>query len=187
MNREKKTIPMAPRPEKAESPQPPPFRPGTDYFLAVVLSWLIPGAGHWLLGHRVRAVILSGLLLGTFWWGEVMAMGFAVKRDEHPYFFIGQIGNGFSALLADRLVLAELPPRNPQQREIDRRIPPGLAMGIFLTSISGLLNILLILHVMDPRSWNGPPGEDGADPASSKERPAPPSGGPDRRGRGEKP
>ena len=171
---------MPPRMEKVEHRQGPAFKPGTDYLLAVVLSWLIPGAGHWLLGHRVRAVVLSVLLLGTFWWGEVMAKGYAVKRDEHPYFFIGQVGNGFSALLADRIELVKLPSRNPRQSEIDRDIPQDLAMGIFLTSISGLLNVLLILHVMDPRSWTAlPGGQEGENTETSAKGPrqgAPPGG-----------
>ena len=174
---------MPPRMEKVEHRQGPAFKPGTDYLLAVVLSWLIPGAGHWLLGHRVRAVVLSVLLLGTFWWGEVMAKGYAVKRDEHPYFFIGQVGNGLSAFIADRIELDKnLQPHNPFQREtkIDRTIPPDLAMGIFLTSISGLLNVLLILHVMDPRSWTalpgGPEGENAETSAKGPRHAAPPGG-----------
>ena len=133
-------------------------------------------------------MVLSVLLLGTFWWGEVMAKGYAVKRDEHPYFFIGQVGNGFSALLADRIELAKLDPRNPRQGEIDRTIPEGLAMGIFLTSISGLLNVLLILHVMDPRSWTAPAGgPEGRGPGKGAPEPGPaPPGGGQRGGKGGK-
>jgi len=127
------------------------FRPEGNYYLAVFMSWLVPGAGHWLMGHRVRGCILGFLLIGTFWWGEAMAGGYAVKRNEHPYFFIGQIGNGLSALVANKIEFKKLFPISSSS--IDRTIPPGLTTGILLTSVSGLLNILLVLYVMDPRSW----------------------------------
>jgi len=138
---------------------PPPFRPSIDYLFAVALSWLIPGAGHWILGDRVRAVVLGSMLLGTFWWGEAMAGGYAVIRKEHPYFFYGQIGIGLSAIVADRLTpWADVDPEPDAPRAfggnpIDRKPPRGLAVGILLTSIAGLLNIVQILHVMDPRTW----------------------------------
>lgn len=148
---------MTPRQEPAPDPaRERSFQIRGPYLIAVAASWLLPGAGHWLLGHRLRAVLLGMLLLGTFWWGEAIAGGYAVTRKEHPIFFYGQIGNGLSAVLADRIPpWADVAPNPgaPAADKIDRKIPPGLATGILLTSISGLLNLLLILEVMDPRSW----------------------------------
>jgi hypothetical protein len=136
------------------------FVPGPRYFLAVLLSWALPGAGHWMLGHRARGALLALLVLGTFWWGEAIAAGFAVTRVEHPVFFIAQAGVGVSALAADWT--AGWDPKAPpitdaHSTTIDRRITFDLAMGILLTSVSGILNLLLILHVMDPRSWQTGP------------------------------
>jgi hypothetical protein len=141
------------------------FRPGLDYVVTIILAWLLPGAGHWSLGQRTRGVLLGALILGTFWWGELIAGGYAVERKEHPIFFIGQVGAGASAFLADWIPpWADVggtdshPPGAPQS-SIDRRIPQGLPMGILLTSISGLLNVLVVLRVMDPRAWERrPPG-----------------------------
>ena len=143
----------------------PAFRPGLEYLAAVILSWLVPGAGHWILGQRVRAVLLAVLLLGTFWWGETMASGWAVTRKEHEIFFLGQIGNGLSAILANFYENKEdVKPnvggnRPVGERAIDRKIPSHLSIGILLTCISGLLNLLLVLHTMDPRSWQERPSE----------------------------
>ena len=145
------------------APAPRPFQPTGDYILAVVLAWLIPGAGHWILGWRARAVAFAVLLLGTFWWGEVGAKGYAVTKKEHDIFFLAQIGNGMSTIFANGLQWGDVP-AVPPDREIDSAIPHFLTMGILLTSVSGLLNMLLVLHVMDPRTWEareaGPPGLD---------------------------
>ncbi len=133
----------------------PEISPSMNYVIAVFMSWLIPGMGHWIMGYRLRACILGALLLGSFWWGEVTAGGYAVTRAEHNIFFIGQIGNGLSALVANRLQWADVMPSmsTRDMNTIDTTIPPRLTIGILLTSVSGLLNMLLILYVMDPRSW----------------------------------
>ena len=59
----------------------------SDRLLAGVLSWLVPGAGYWLLGFKWRAVLLGTLLLGIFWAGECLIGGFmAVTYAVHPVF-----------------------------------------------------------------------------------------------------
>ncbi len=129
---------------------------GPERFIAAVLSWLVPGLGHWLLGFRVRGIILGGLLLGIFWWGEVMAQGYAVTRKEHAFLFCFQAGNGLSTLLANSLQWGNLPPISGSA--IDRAVPATLYVGFLLTTLSGVMNILLVVHVIDPRSWQGQAG-----------------------------
>jgi hypothetical protein len=146
---------------RAEAGEPGP------YLLALVLAWAVPGLGHWILGYRARAVVLGALLLVMFWWGEAAAGGYAVIRAEHPYFFYAQIGMGASALIADRVEWApdvqRAPPPGAQGR-LDRTIPPLLTTGILLTSVSGLLNMLLVLHILDPRTREGRRREEGRGP-----------------------
>ncbi len=122
--------------------------------IAVVLSWLVPGFGHWILGQRLRAVILGGLLLGFFWWGEVLAQGYAVTRKEHSFLFWFQAGNGLSTFLANSLQWGDLPPVSGSSGVIDRAVPIGLYTGILFTTLSGVMNVLLVVHIMDPRSWS---------------------------------
>jgi hypothetical protein len=107
-------------------------------------------------------VVLGGSILGLFWAGELLALSppdaeyprhpLAVTREVHPIFFACQVGNGFSTLVANSLW------GKPRYRDeirafLDRDLPLYLNLGILLTSISGLLNYLLILHVLDPRTW----------------------------------
>jgi uncharacterized protein DUF6677 len=141
---------------KSRPPEKPkPFSPDFNYLLAVAFAWLVPGSGHWIIGRPVRGLAMFFILAGSFWWGEWISSGYAVTRVEHPIFFYAQVGNGLSALLADKIQFGDLPPRVPPQHrtEIDHQIPPQLTMGILITSVSGLLNILLVLSIMDPRSW----------------------------------
>ncbi|MBI4601665.1 MAG: hypothetical protein HY721_06865 [Planctomycetes bacterium] len=136
------------------------FRLSGEYFFTVLSSWLLPGAGHWLLGYRVRGALLAASLLGLFWVGEALAIPaaeggsrskpIAVGRKVNPVFFACQVGNGFSTLLAE--ALWGKPGPNVLD-PIDRSLPRYLNLGILFTSVSGLINLLLVLHVMDPRTW----------------------------------
>ena len=148
---------------ETESAAPLMFRLSTEYLFTVISSWLVPGAGHWVLGYRVRGVILGVSILGLFWMGEALALPppdplkpsqpLAVTRKVNPVFFACQVGNGFSALLANSL-WGDKPRGKPGDlQELDRGLPPYLNLGILFTSISGLLNYLLVLHILDPRSW----------------------------------
>src|SRR5262245_47593206 len=97
-------------------PQPGsrPFQPTLEYLFTVISSWLIPGAGHFLMGHRVRGTVLGVAILGLFWSGQWLSVRaadsptqrskpIAVSHKVSPVFFGCQVGNGFSTLLSDLL------------------------------------------------------------------------------------
>jgi hypothetical protein len=140
----------------------PRFEVSVEYVFTVLSSWLLPGAGHWFLGHRVRAIVLGGSILGLFWAGQILALSppdadyprhpLAVSRQVHPIFFACQAGNGFSTALAEILWGR---PRYADRNDanLDRDLPVFLNLGILFTSVSGLLNYLLVLHILDPRTW----------------------------------
>jgi len=140
------------------------FRLSADYLLTAVSAWLLPGAGHFLLGYRVRGLVLAGSILGLFWMGEALAVPergahgeegkahpIAVSHRVNPVFFACQVGNGFSTLLADRLWGKPL--YEDSTERIDGQLPRNLNLAILFTSVSGLLNYLLVLHILDPRTW----------------------------------
>lgn len=158
-----------PPPTSHRSPER--FQISGPYVLAGILAWLIPGAGHWLLGKRLHAIVLATCILGLFWAGELLALSadspgappkpLAVSREINPVFYACQLGSGLSTLTAQAL-WGEPRYSNETMRAIDTTLPQHLGLGILFTSISGLLNYLLILHVLDPRTWAAragcPPG-----------------------------
>jgi hypothetical protein len=58
-------MPATTLPAESLSPLRPPF-------LVVLIGWLIPGAGHLLLGKRGRGVIIFGAVLASFVIGVMM-------------------------------------------------------------------------------------------------------------------
>ncbi len=82
-------------------------------FIAAVLAYLIPGAGHWYQGRRFKAVIYFVCIVGLFSWGCSLGEAKAVhlRWDDEPrrgrneerqrtIGFIAQAGIGGAALPA---------------------------------------------------------------------------------------
>jgi hypothetical protein len=147
----KKSSPSKNATTKLEAPTIPAGK-GVEYVLAVIASWLLPGAGHFQLGYRKRGMVLCLTVLGLFWMGQALAECRAVNRSIHPILYFAQVGSGFSPLLSNQLwgVPAN---RHPNAAGLDNDLPAQLSTGILYTTIAGLLNLLLILHVADPRTW----------------------------------
>jgi hypothetical protein len=156
-----------------------PFRFSAEYLFTVVSAWLIPGAGHWVLGYRIRGALLAAVILGLFWAGQALAIRppnpdfprtpIAVSRDVSPIFFICQVGNAFSAILSNTL-WGKPPYKDVVTGELDRHLPRDLNLGILFTSVSGLLNYLLVLHILDPRTWAQAQGARSRRPAGPEEK-----------------
>ena len=134
-----------------------------DRILAASVTWLVPGAGYWLLGYRTRAVLLAVLLLGLFWTGELLLAGngngqfMAVTYEVHPVFFVLESGNGLSALLANFIWGAAA---HVDGMHNIKDMPRHLNLGILLCSISGMLNVLLVLNILDRKTWLRAAGQD---------------------------
>jgi hypothetical protein len=75
---------MANPPVGAES-SPPPFQP-----LAAVLAWLVPGAGHYFLGHKRRAILIAAGILGLFASGLFVGGLASVDRRENFFWYLGE-------------------------------------------------------------------------------------------------
>lgn len=73
-------------------------------FLAAVLAYLLPGAGHLYQGRTFKAAIYSVCILSTFFYGLKMSEGSAVFYQMEPgrerYGYFAQVGAGSPALFA---------------------------------------------------------------------------------------
>lgn len=74
----------------------PPFQP-----LAAVAAWVVPGAGHFLLGHTRRAILICVGVLSLFASGLFIGGIACVDRKENFFWFLGQSLTGPIALGVD--------------------------------------------------------------------------------------
>ena len=68
-------------------------------FLCVVATWIVPGAGHWLLGRRGKALLYFALISFTYAFGVWLAAGRNVRLDQDTmdlYFFGESFCGGFT-------------------------------------------------------------------------------------------
>jgi TM2 domain-containing membrane protein YozV len=70
----------------------------TNPLLAAALAYLVPGAGHFYLGRKVRGIIIFLVIGGTFWTG--MAIGGPLTMDYYNdrIWFFAQMCNGVHGL-----------------------------------------------------------------------------------------
>jgi predicted RNA-binding Zn-ribbon protein involved in translation (DUF1610 family) len=146
--------------------------------LAGLLAWILPGLGHWYLGHRVRAITLMVVIALTFWTGVAIGgVKSTVDPNENRIWFLAQICAGGHTILATvwsksmTSVVYECPhcgaslAGRPDYgaacpscgKEIARvesaertRLAfwPQVDIAIVYTGIAGLLNLLVILDAI---------------------------------------
>ena len=163
------------------------FQLSMDYVLTGASSWLLPGSGHWLLGYRLRGAILGVGILGLFWVGEsALANNMAVSRETSPIFYGCQMGNGLSTMVSQQLWGEPRYSNNPfppsNTRPPDATIPRYFHFGVLFTTVSGLLNMLAVLHVLDPDTWRRARADErerrrGGDPVAGTPRAGSAAGG----------
>ena len=106
--------------------------------LTVLLAWLLPGAGHWYIGQRWKAVVFCLLLVTMFALGVALTEGGGIDTGRHLYAFLLQACGGIPAVVA--LVLTAGSPEPPVSRLGD--------FGMLLTLVAGALNVLLMADAL---------------------------------------
>ncbi len=104
----------------------------------VVLGWLLPGAGHWALGQRVKAVVFCFLIIAVFALGALLTDGGCLSVGRHPYAAILQAATGVPAGVG--LLLSAKAVEPPASRMSD--------FGMLLTLVAGALNVLLMADAL---------------------------------------
>jgi hypothetical protein len=131
-----------------EAPKAPP--------LLLVVAWLVPGLGHWLLGKRVRAIVFGVVILCAFVTGVLVDGELGTPRRGEPFSWLAALaclGNG--ALYFVRLVWL-----NGLSGVFSAAFPFGLqgggdpvavgfAYGNTFLYTAGLMNLLTVLDVSD--------------------------------------
>ena len=133
-----------------------------DPIVAMLLTWLVPGAGHLYLGRPRRALAAFVLIEGLYVLGFVLSAGLflnllpAEMRGRFAGVLTPEVGN-LGALLVhlSRVGFLEQP----------RAWPAGLHLGMALTAASGVLNFALVSQAnFDARVGESSPAQRGPAP-----------------------
>ena len=121
--------------------------PKEEIAFVTVLAWFLPGAGHWRLGYRTKAVVYGLTVQVLLLLGAVLGNFSNVSSRHHPFSFILQVfaGVGSLALSVITSTASEYMPNPTRIGDI----------GMTLTLIAGALNVLLIADAFD-RACGGP-------------------------------
>lgn len=105
--------------------------------MAVLLTWLVPGLGHFWQGRRLRGALVFFMLVGLVAFGTLLADGSNLSRERHYYYWGGQFMAGLPAMIPELIAGG---------KAMTRHVPYGEA-GLVLASVAGLLNILAMIDV----------------------------------------
>lgn len=135
-------------------PTPESFRP-----LAGIAAFILPGAGHFLLGQKKRAILIGAGVLGLFFGGMFIGGIDAIDSKEDPLWFAGQALVGPVALGVNHLHQTAFKTYDPQGRAMRTPDPdknPRNAkslgrmneIGTLYATIAGMLNLIAILDAL---------------------------------------
>jgi len=128
-----------------EAKVPTPKEPG----LALLLAWLVPGAGHWYIARRARAVLYGATVVGIFVAGLWMGGGEAVSVRHHKWAFLLQIFDGPMTI-----VTAVASHERPTNKQASRPAGPGWAFG--LQGRDGRMKITKAQETREARAGQAP-------------------------------
>ncbi|MCL4740810.1 MAG: hypothetical protein KJZ54_01250 [Phycisphaerales bacterium] len=144
--------------------------------LAAILALAFPGAGHWFLGERKRAVLIASGVLGLFFSGLLVGGIDVVDSKEDRWWFVGQALVGPVAFATDYVHqnrIKGIDPRtgalrsaNPDEtRDASGRLAPALGgqrppatkslgkmneLGTLFACIAGMMNLIVALDAAFP-------------------------------------
>ena len=107
--------------------------------IAVVLAWLIPGAGHYYLEKKGKAIVFFALLTLTFLSGMAMA-NFRNVSFREPLYFFAYFWLGSITIIAFCTTM--------NFSIVPIFYPYAYQLGCLYSTVASILNIFLILHVL---------------------------------------
>jgi len=67
--------------------------------LALLLAWIVPGAGHALIGRPIRGIIIFVVIGATFWTGMAMGGAMTVDPQNQRWWFAAEMLTGVHGLI----------------------------------------------------------------------------------------
>lgn len=129
----------------------PPRLSAFTILILILATWVVPGAGHWLLGRRKKAALFFVLIAFTYLFGMWLADFRNVRLDQESMdlYFLGEaVCGGFTLpawFFTRSLAL------NFEQ--------PLLDAGLLFSTVAGLLNLCVMVDVYETACPRPAPSE----------------------------
>lgn len=132
--------------------------------VALAAAWVLPGAGHMVLGRVARGVVFSVIVLCSFGLGIAHDGRLALRNEREPFLsslqVLANVGVGPVDALARLEVYGEAAYALPDETDLglhEKRLQilrdrSRTALSIYGTAYlwtAGLMNLLLLLDVLD--------------------------------------
>ena len=119
---------------------------GWEFPVVALLAWLVPGAGHFYLGLRKRAVLLFIAIELTFFIGLYIGTVRIVNPAQSMFWFLAQILTGLNTIVA-YLFSTTLPNLYPDFT-VTVIYDWSYYIAVLYTGVAGLLNLLAVLDTI---------------------------------------
>jgi hypothetical protein len=133
--------------------------------IAFLVGWLIPGAGHVVIGKWKKGLFFFAILSATYLFGMWLSGFRTVTFDDNPFYFVGQYGSGVTLLIAKL--------RGAEKAIIRPGLDPSwFDPGLLYVCVVGLLNLVVMLSLLDAKALSDADTASATTPAE-KTAPAP--------------
>lgn len=122
--------------------------PKPSYFVGI-LAWLVPGLGHYRLGHRARGAIIFTAIMSLFIMGLALGSVYVVQPEIHRAWFVAQVLAGLPALITAWISSHWTAVAGSAAQGVVPVIQDrGFDIGQIYVGVAGLLNLLCILDAI---------------------------------------
>ncbi len=134
-------------------------------YVTVILAWLIPGSGHYLLGQRRRGIVFAVALHALFFGGVLLGGLRVLSPPRQPIWGYTQYIVGWPMLIGTELKSRLINPNAPLPVGTSPKIQD---VGTVYCGLAGMLNLLVIFDVLvrisNGESAENQPGGAGREP-----------------------
>ncbi|MBN1764605.1 MAG: hypothetical protein JW860_05055 [Sedimentisphaerales bacterium] len=117
-------------------------------YLAAILAWVIPGAGHLYQGRRQRGMIIFVSILILFLLGVLLG-GIEIVDLKNVKAGAGEVILIFAQIFCGLPTLIGFLIQNPN---VSMGVGRGADLGLVYAGVAGLLNLMCIIDVLMPVS-----------------------------------
>lgn len=133
-------------------PKPVPQSKSSTQVGPVVLGWILPGMGHFSIGHRRRGIlIMSGVLFLVFC-GVLVGGIDAVDHKNDGLWFIAQVWCGPIVVGIDLMNQAWVASLPTSQRATLIGLSHANEIGTLFIAMAGLMNFVVLLDVLQAKN-----------------------------------